>query len=1024
MRKPRTRIGSIVLALALVLTLLPASALAANTTVSTIDQLTSALSSAQSGDIITLSQDIAIQSPITVSEAVTITSQPGVIVTANTSGYSFKLSGGAVLDGLTVRLAEKANVNIVNMQSGSAVKNCHFTGSYQFGDNEVSRAIEGSGGELTITGNTFQNLRQPAYINACTGTISENYANETRGWVICGDSDMQITGNTFGTNAVDIAIINSNGTDHYADQITALSKNNSGAYVQDQLSLAEAEGGSLVVGKSAGYTLDKAVAAAQSGDTVKLLSDVTWQKGSSYDVLTLNGVTLDLNGHTLTAPNFSLVFEGSDFTIRNGGLVSANGGSYALFIGDDFTSNVLLEGLRTTGGINIYNAENVVLRDVDVTGTNYYAVWCDEEGKAVIESGTFRSGGPAVLGLAKNENSDGEAVEVHSALAISGGNFIVSDTQKLVFKDDKDRNDPVISGGYFTSNPGDYVAEGKSAVAETNVIDGVIYSYIVKDKTVSDGGMDTAVSAGTPSVTVPENSGISKEQLESALKDAATTGSLSDAAADLSTDTAIVGTKEEAIEKLGDKYDAGIDTVTVVVEPYLDVTVTEYDSSRNTLTMEIDAYYNVKATTDPSNMTEGNTVTLKEDQPMTVTTPVVISIPLPTGFPTDNTEHLYVRHSKDGRVVGYHEATVSDSILTFTNDKGFSTFDVVTDTRSAEVAFDSGIGTKSYGPAAVGEALPTAPASTGKVYVGWTFAGIGGTHTVLTDDLLTKLAGAGGTVAATAVYRDTGVSDGGSSNGSSGGSSSSSSVTVAAAANGSVSVSPRNAAKGSTVTITVKPATGYVLDSLTVTTGSGAAVTVTRKSDTHYTFTMPAGTVTVKASFVKAGAQAPAEMDFSDVDESYWAYDEIKWAFGCGYMNGTSDTTFTPGSTVTRQQVWMILARMAGADPADMAEAKAWAVENGISDGTIPGGAVSRQQLVALLYRFASQNGYDVSARADLSGYPDAGSLASYAGEAMAWSVANGIIGGTTQGTLNPAGSSTRAQFAVILWRFFQISAI
>ena len=158
--------------------------------------------------------------------------------------------------------------------------------------------------------------------------------------------------------------------------------------------------------------------------------------------------------------------------------------------------------------------------------------------------------------------------------------------------------------------------------------------------------------------------------------------------------------------------------------------------------------------------------------------------------------------------------------------------------------------------------------------------------------------------------------------------------------------------------------------------------------------------------------------------ESFWAVNEIQWAYDNGFMNGTSAVSFNPGGTVNRQQVWMILARMAGASPANMAEAKAWAVENGISDGTTPTGPVTRQQLVALLYRFASQNGYDVSGKADLSGYPDVASLASYAADAMAWSVANGIIGGTTQGTLNPAGTANRAQFAVILWRFYQTTAV
>ena len=115
----------------------------------------------------------------------------------------------------------------------------------------------------------------------------------------------------------------------------------------------------------------------------------------------------------------------------------------------------------------------------------------------------------------------------------------------------------------------------------------------------------------------------------------------------------------------------------------------------------------------------------------------------------------------------------------------------------------------------------------------------------------------------------------------------------------------------------------------------------------------------------------------------------------------------------------MILARLSGYNPADMTAARAWAMENGVSDGTNPGNAVTRQQLVALLFRFAELRNYANDQRADLSVFPDAGTVAEYAVEPMQWSVANDIVGGTTAGTLNPAGTATRAQFAVILYRFW-----
>ena len=101
-----------------------------------------------------------------------------------------------------------------------------------------------------------------------------------------------------------------------------------------------------------------------------------------------------------------------------------------------------------------------------------------------------------------------------------------------------------------------------------------------------------------------------------------------------------------------------------------------------------------------------------------------------------------------------------------------------------------------------------------------------------------------------------------------------------------------------------------------------------------------------------------------------------------------------------------------------MAEAKAWAIANGISDGSAPGAAVTRQQLVTLLYRYAGLQGYDVDDKAALTAFPDAGTVSGYAQDALAWSVANGIVGGTTEGTLNPAGGANRGQFAAILYRF------
>lgn len=241
---------------------------------------------------------------------------------------------------------------------------------------------------------------------------------------------------------------------------------------------------------------------------------------------------------------------------------------------------------------------------------------------------------------------------------------------------------------------------------------------------------------------------------------------------------------------------------------------------------------------------------------------------------------------------------------------------------------------------------------------------------------------------------------------------------------GSVHTSHRSAEAEETVTLTVTPDDGYVLESLTVIDSRGNAVELTRKSSSQYTFEMPARTVTATAVFAPEGGAVP-EITFADVPEDFWAYDEITWAYENGYVNGNTATTFNPDGTITRQQVWMILARLSGATPTDMTAAKAWAVANGVSDGTNPGAPVTRQQLAAMLYRYAVANGMAaVTLEENLSGFPDAASVSSYAVQALNWAVGRGIITGTTAGTLNPGGPATRAQFAVMLWRYCQTAAV
>ena len=234
---------------------------------------------------------------------------------------------------------------------------------------------------------------------------------------------------------------------------------------------------------------------------------------------------------------------------------------------------------------------------------------------------------------------------------------------------------------------------------------------------------------------------------------------------------------------------------------------------------------------------------------------------------------------------------------------------------------------------------------------------------------------------------------------------------------GTVQVNPRTPEAGEEVTLTVTPDEGYAVEEVSVTDRDGDPVDVTAHRDGTYTFTQPRGRVTIEVTFREVSQGTP----FADVPEDYWAYDAIAWAYENGYVSGTSAAAFSPGVSISRQQVWMILARLSGGDPADMAAARAWAVESGISDGTAPGGAVTRQQLAALLYRFAQSQGMDVSVGEDTNilSYPDAFDAAEYAVPALQWACGAGVLYGTSDGRLDPQGTATRAQFAVMLERFW-----
>ena len=248
--------------------------------------------------------------------------------------------------------------------------------------------------------------------------------------------------------------------------------------------------------------------------------------------------------------------------------------------------------------------------------------------------------------------------------------------------------------------------------------------------------------------------------------------------------------------------------------------------------------------------------------------------------------------------------------------------------------------------------------------------------------------------------------------------------------NGKVEVSPKNAAAGGTVTITVTPDKGYTLETLTVLDKNGKEVEVKNLGNNKYSFKMPSGKVTVSATFMEDNTMLNF---FADVPASEYFYDAVLWAAENGITNGTDDTHFSPFAPVTRAQVVTFLWRTAGCPepkgdaskfvdvPANeyYAKAVAWAIEQGITKGTSkttfsPDVVCTRAHIVTFLARFAG-------VADEATGYKHCFTdvkATDYFNNAVAWAKDNKVTEGTSATTFSPNDDCTRAQVVTFLYRW------
>ena len=252
--------------------------------------------------------------------------------------------------------------------------------------------------------------------------------------------------------------------------------------------------------------------------------------------------------------------------------------------------------------------------------------------------------------------------------------------------------------------------------------------------------------------------------------------------------------------------------------------------------------------------------------------------------------------------------------------------------------------------------------------------------------------------------------------------------TPSKAEHGTVTVSPKSASKGDTVTVTVKPDSGYVLETLTVTDKNGNELTLKDKGNGKYTFTMPAGKVEVKATFMEDNSMLNF---FYDVPNNAYFYEAVKWAVKNGITDGVGNNLFAPEQPCTRAQIVTFLWRAAGSpEPKGAAsgmtdvvsgsyyeKAVAWAIENGITTGTTtstfsPDATCTRAQAVTFLARALKAK---AASAAEFSDVP----TGSYFADAVAWAAANGVTEGIGGGLFGSDNDCTRGQIVTFLYRAY-----
>lgn len=963
-------------------------------------------------------------------------------VDANTSGgnsyYNILNHGEMTINNDTVVMQEgKFSSLIVNgYYDYNGVKNKGERNQYIEGTNQAAPKLTINDGFFSGGINTIKN-DDNAELVICGGV----FGNVTQA-VVQNNNVAEIHGGTF--NAADHhAVENKHYEGNYnKGSVTITDGNFTGVLYTTAGATWNITGGTFIADPSAYLAKDYKIEMVGSAYGVVPKSDAVAQNGEKTFVSLQNAINDAKDNDTITL--LKDVDLGNTVTVANK-TVTLNMAGKTIYntkvLWDSKPNAWSLISVRENGNLTITGDGTLKAKADDC-----YALDTQEESaKLTVENGTVIGNISAIYAYLGD-------------VTINGGNYSIQQLNSNNVQDEygltincydqhyKDKTAKItVTGGYFVHfNPSDNKAEG----AGTNfVADGYIsvtsnksgYDYMVAKKT-DTGSITVKPDVADPEVTVSDSiSEEDKQKVENAAKtvSAPTLG-------------AVAGDKVAAISKTDAESlvaeAPNLQNPTLYVQTALKVEPTAYSAENKTLALEITPQYRIVASTaatadDIELGDNGNAKVVQGYQPLDITKPIEVTMELPTSFAVADGAKLSIQHTKSNGKVEYYTGTVTKKddklYLTFTTN-GFSPFVISVPAAAIE--------SKVYPTlqAAVDSAkngdiidLYKDVAADTKVTVAKTinFKVDTNSKTFAKENIV---AGANTTVKVTGdaspytyEFTYTKPSSGGSSSGKT-----TYKVTTSAVNNGGVNASPSSAEKGATITITLSPDKGYKLDKLTVTDGSGKTVSTVKKSDTVYTFTMPASAVKVGVSYVKA-TETPSETKFNDVSANDWFASAVDYVTGKGMMNGTADNTFSPKANTTRGMVVTVLYRLENqpstsaasftdvASGAYYANAVAWANANGIVSGYGsgkfgPNDKVTREQLAAILYRYAQYKKYDVSVGEDTNilSYDDAQSISSYAIPAIQWACGAGVVTGKSGSKLDPKGNATRAEVAAMLMRF------